>query len=630
MIGVMEEMRQQMDEIRKAIATLTSYRNPEIYPSVEQQPAPLLPQGEEEAAELDQNTFEWPWSRSNKKKKGGFRAASFVFVYGSFESMTFTANTASLVLYFYLKLHFDIPASANTLTNLVGSTFLLSIIGAFVSDTYLNRYTTCLIFGLLEVLAWVLITIQAHDHKLQPSPCDKSSCVEGGIAVMLYFSLYLYALGSGGVKGALPSLGADQFDRKDSKEAKALATYFNFLILTNTIGAMVGVTVVVWVSTNKGWWLGFLISTIVTAIGYVVFAVGKPLYRIQTPRESPFVRIAQVFVVSFRNRRLRFPESIAELYENNEYEGKISHTKQFRCLDKAAILGEDGKRSSWRVCTVTQVEEVKILTRMMPIIASTILMNTCMAQLQTFSVQQGNLMNRHLGSFEVPAPSIPVIPLLFLAVLIPLYEFTFVPFARKITGHPSGITQLQRVGIGLVLSAISMAVAGFVEVKRRNRSIENPLKPISLFWLSFQFGIFGIADMFTLVGLLEFFYKEAPACMRSLSTSFTWISFSLGFFLSSVLVDIVKSVTRKTDPSGKAWLFGQDLDQNKLDRFYWFLAILSCLNFLNFLYWASWYKYKKDEPKIEPVRISSSGMPFLLEESSSPTVDGVSSTNYCS
>ncbi|XP_057493517.1 protein NRT1/ PTR FAMILY 4.5-like [Actinidia eriantha] len=548
------------------------------------------------------------------KKKGGFKAASFAFVYMTFESMGFVANMVSLVLYFYLQMHFDLSASANTLTNLMGSTFLLSLIGAFISDTYTNRFNTSLFFGILEILSLAIMTIQAHDQRLLPNPCGKSSCVSGGKAAILYGSLCLLALGSGGVKGALPPLGADQFDKRDPREAKALASYFNYLLFSTTIGAAVGVTVVVWVSMNIGWWLGFLICTVVTAIGFLVLGLGKPFYRLQPPGESAILRIVQVIVVSFKNRKMSLPKNAEELYEINEKESlsqeeKISHTNQFRCLDKAAILQEEAKPNSWKVCTVTQVEEVKVLTRMLPIIASTILMNTCLAQLQTFSVQQGNRMGRFLGSFEVPAPSIPVIPLAFMAVLIPIYEFIFVPFARKLTGHPSGITQLQRVGVGLVLSAVSMAVAALVEVKRRNQSIKSPLEPISLFWLSFQYGIFGIADMFTLVGLLEFFYKEAPECMRSLSTSFTWISLSLGYFLSSVFIDIINSVTKRLAPSKQGWLHGQDLDKNHLDLFYWFLAILSCLNFFNYLYWASWYKYKTEEPKMEPMILFKEGSP---------------------
>ncbi|CAL5329963.1 unnamed protein product [Camellia sinensis] len=559
---------------------------------------------------------------NGNKEKGGFRASSFLFVLVLFENMAFVANMVSLVLYFSQQMHFDLAGSANTLTNFMGATFLLSIVGAFISDTYLDRFHTCLIFGLLEVLALVMMTIQAHDSKLKPSPCNnKSTCVKGGIAVMFYASLYLLALGNGGVRGALAPLGADQFDHKDPKEAKALASYFNYLLLSTTVGAAVGVTIIVWVSTNRGWWKGFFICTMATAVGFSVFALGKPFYRLQQPGDGPIIRIAQVIVVSFKNRKMSLPESPTELYEITEKDfvsqnEKIPHTTQFSCLDKAEILGADTKPSPWTVCTVTQVEEVKILTRMMPIIASTIIMNTCLAQLQTFSVQQGYRMNRLLNKFEVPAPSIPVIPLVFMSILLPIYEFVFVPAARKLTGHPSGITQLQRVGVGLVLSAVSMAVAALVEVRRKQHSLKNPLKPISLFWLSFQYGIFGIADMFTLVGLLEFFYKEAPVYMRSLSTSFTWISLSLGYFLSTVFIDIINSVTKRVTKSKQGWLHGQDLDHNNLDLFYWFLAILSCLNFVNYLYWSSWYKYKTEEPKIDSsVAMSVSKLPFLKEES---------------
>ena len=54
------------------------------------------------------------------------------------DSMGFVANMVSLVLYFMGVMHFDIPTSANTQTNLMGSTFLLTVLGGFISDAYLN------------------------------------------------------------------------------------------------------------------------------------------------------------------------------------------------------------------------------------------------------------------------------------------------------------------------------------------------------------------------------------------------------------------------------------------------------------------------------------------------------------
>ncbi|XP_050226087.1 protein NRT1/ PTR FAMILY 4.6-like [Mercurialis annua] len=532
--------------------------------------------------------------------KGGFKACMFVFVLVAFDSMGFIANMVSLVIYFYSVMFFDVANSSNTLTNFMGCTFLLTIVGAFISDTYLNRFHTIIIFAVIEILGMVLLTVQAHAKSLHPPYCGKPTCVEGNIAFMLYASLSLLALGSGGVRGALPSIGAEQFDQNDPKEAKAIASYFNWMTLSTVLGAAVGVTCIVWVSVNDAWWKGFMISTIVSFVGFVVLACGKPFYHLRKPGEGPLTRIAQVLVLAMKNRKLSLPENSDELYEIGDKERifsdeRIAHSDQFRFLDKSAILPKNLTASSWTVCTVTQVEEVKVLTRMLPILFSTIIMNTCLAQLQTFSVQQGYIMNKYIGKFQVPPPSIPVIPLVFMAILIPLYEFVFVPFARKITGHPSGITQLQRVGVGLVLSAISMAVAGIIEVKRRNQANKDPAHPISLFWLSFQFGIFGIADMFTLVGLLEFFYKEAPSGMKSLSTSFTWLSLSFGYFLSTVFVNIINAVTKRVAPSKQGWLHGQNINDNNLDLFYWFLAILSCINFGVYVLMASWYKYKTDE-----------------------------------
>lgn len=140
-----------------------------------------------------------------------------------------------------------------------------------------------------------------------------------------------------------------------------------------------------------------------------------------------------------------------------------------------------------------------------------------------------------------------------------------------------------------------MAVAGLVEAKRKNQFNRHQHK-ISLFWLSFHYAIFGIADMFTLVGLMEFFYKEAPAGMRSLSTSFSWLSLAVGYYLSSAFVEMINSVTRRLTSNKTGWLEGQDLNQTHVELFYWFLAILSVVNFVNYLYWANWYKYKEDVP----------------------------------
>ncbi|KAK2660408.1 hypothetical protein Ddye_006941 [Dipteronia dyeriana] len=552
-----------------------------------------------------------------RRSRGGTRAALFVYATEGLENMAFITIAVSLVTYFHGYMNFSLTKSATTLTNFLGSSSLLALLGGFISDTYLSRFKTVVLSGCVELVGYALLTVQAHFHQLRPRPCigvapDRMSQCEAADSyqtAMLFAGLYLIAIGTGGVKAALPALGADQFDANDPKEAPKLSSFFNWFLLSLTFGAMIGVTFIVYISTNVGWdWsLGACFLAVLLA---VVFAtMGKSFYRNNVPKNSPVLRILQVIVVSIRNRNLPIPELADELHEVHGKEAGLEdeilpRSDQFRFLDRAAIVMTSSNGYAftsispgpWRLCTVTQVEETKILIRMLPIILSTIFLNTCLAQLQTFTVQQSTTMDTHILGFKMPGPSIPVIPLLFMFVLIPLYERVFIPIVRKFTGIPTGIRQLQRIGVGLVLSAISMAVAAVVETKRKNLAIKHKMVdtveplPMTVFWLGFQYAIFGAADMFTFVGLLDFFYAEASAGMKSLSTAISWTPIALGYFLSTVLVEVVNKV------SG-GWLASNNLNTDKLNNFYWLMSGISVVNFGAYLVCASWYRYKKVEIK---------------------------------
>jgi len=285
-----------------------------------------------------------------------------------------------------------------------------------------------------------------------------------------------------------------------------------------------------------------------------------------------------------------------------------------RFLDKAAIQRKSDEQhekqeasNPWKLCRVTQVENAKIILSMLPVFCCSIIMTLCLAQLQTFSVQQGSTMDTRITKhFNIPPASLPIIPVAFLIIIIPFYDRICVPFLRKCTGIPTGITHLQRIGIGLILSSISMAIAAIIEVKRKGVARDNnmldavPVKqplPLSIFWLSFQYFIFGIADMFTYVGLLEFFYSEAPKGLKSTSTCFLWCSMATGYFLSSILVKIVNIATKNTTTSG-GWLAGNNINRNHLNLFYLFLSILSLTNFSVYLLVSKRYKYRPQHPVV--------------------------------
>ncbi|KAK6927527.1 hypothetical protein RJ641_006118 [Dillenia turbinata] len=75
--------------------------------------------------------------------------------------------------------------------------------------------------------------------------------------------------------------------------------------------------------------------------------------------------------------------------------------------------------------------------------------------------------------------------------------------------------------------------------------------------------------------------------MKVMSTGLFLTTLSLGFFLSSLLVSIVKAETRTGE--GKGWLV-DNINNGRLDCFYGLLAALSFVNFGAYLLCAMWYK----------------------------------------
>jgi hypothetical protein len=61
-----------------------------------------------------------------------------------------------------------------------------------------------------------------------------------------------------------------------------------------------------------------------------------------------------------------------------------------------------------------------------------------------------------------------------MSIFIPIYDRILVPFLRRITGKEAGITILQRIGVGIFLTIVTMLVSGLVEEKRRTIALTKP------------------------------------------------------------------------------------------------------------------------------------------------------------
>lgn len=174
------------------------------------------------------------------------------------------------------------------------------------------------------------------------------------------------------------------------------------------------------------------------------------------------------------------------------------------------------------------------------------------------------------------------------------FNITKSSYLKTQNRNSAGFSSLQKIAIGLVLSTMGMAVAALVEMKRLsvakagNKSSTN--LPISVFLLIPQFLLVGAGEAFIYTGQLDFFITQSPKGMKTTSTGLFLSTLSLGFFVSSFLVSVVKKVT--TSNGGEGWL-ADNINYGRLDRFYWLLSILGVVNFVIYLICAVWYKPQK-------------------------------------
>ncbi|KAG0583405.1 hypothetical protein KC19_3G133500 [Ceratodon purpureus] len=546
-----------------------------------------------------------------KANTGGWKACPFILGQECCERLAYYGIATNMVIYLKTQLHQHPATASNNVTNWSGTCYITPLIGAFFADAYLGRFWTIVVFSIIYCLGMVLLTLSAAVPSLKP-PQQENAVASSTQLGVFYLALYLVALGTGGIKPCVSSFGADQFDENDVKEKKRKTSFFNWFYFSINIGALIASSALVYIQENVGWGWGFGIPAVAMGIAILSFLFGSPRYRHQKPGGSPLTRIAQVIVAAFRKLHVKVdPNNLYELHDKEsgiEGSRKLNHTKGFRFLDKAATpkrdeeLVQGGKPSAWRLTSVTQVEEVKIILRLLPIWASGIVFATVYSQMSTMFVQQGALMNVKMGkSFEIPAASLSIFDTLSVIVCVPLYDRLLVPFVRKRTGHVRGFTQLQRMGIGLVISVLAMVVAAVVEIERlkiakRDNLLGNPnddalaVNGISIFWQIPQYFLIGAAEVFTFIGQLEFFYDQAPDAMRSLMSALSLTTVSLGNYLSTVLVTIV---TKVSGGNGKVGWIPNNLNRGHLDYFFWLLAVLSVLNIIFYLVVARLYTYKR-------------------------------------
>ncbi|KAE8796979.1 Peptide transporter PTR2 [Hordeum vulgare] len=556
--------------------------------------APLLPESHgPESQEDDSLQLQVPLLKHKKRGGGGSKAPAVILLFECLESTAFNGISTNLVVYLETVLHGSNLASASNVATWFGTSYLTPLFGAIIADTFWGNYNTILVSLAVYLLGMMLVTFSAFVPTTTAALCAAGASCAGTTGTwplssqtVAFMGLYLVAIGCGGVRSSLLPFGAEQFDDDSAADREGKASFFSWFYLCVSFGPIISGLFLVWIQQKISWGLGFGIATACIALAFAAFVLATPMYKRRMPSGTPLKSLCQVVAAACKKINIKVPVEAGHLYEVGDKidspQPKIAHTSDFKFLNKAAVVTQSDmeerpeEATSWKLCTVTQVEELKILLRLLPVWITSVVVSSAFSQMNTTFVQQGSAMDMTILSVPVPAASLASFEVICVMTWVLLYNKVIVPALRSFSSSGDGEpSPLQRMGAGRLLMALTMAVAALVEMKRLDSAARG--EEISISWQLPQYFFLAGGEVFCYIAQLEFFFDEAPDTMKSMCTSLALLTIALGSYMSSFIYAIVEAFTATGDSPG--WI-SDDLNKGHLDYFFWAMAAMCTLNFV--------------------------------------------------
>ena len=128
--------------------------------------------------------------------------------------------------------------------------------------------------------------------------------------------------------------------------------------------------------------------------------------------------------------------------------------------------------------------------------------------MQTIFLIQATFMRLEFSSFTVPAASLSTFDVIAVLVFIPIMDHIVYPLLQRFGIR---LTPLRRIGVGMLLAAASVVVAGGVEIKRRRVweqghfydqivfGEQRNASSLNIFWQVPQFMLIGASEVLCVI-----------------------------------------------------------------------------------------------------------------------------------
>ncbi|KAJ9086741.1 hypothetical protein DSO57_1001000 [Entomophthora muscae] len=333
----------------------------------------------------------------------------------------------------YLKTAFGLKeGEAKTYVHLFNALICtFPVVGGAISDSYLGKYYTVVIFSLISLVGNVMLSIFSVDGVVGEL---------GRLPIWAFLvPVCLIAIGSGGAKPCAISHAGDQFT-----ETKLLDRFYSIHSMMMSIGILLAVIVIPLAKEEMGYHLAYGICTLALLVSLVTFISGKRVFTI-VPPNGEFL-----------------PWQIAKLTVHATVRKAMGH-KAENWLD----LVSDSYDAEL-------IQEARQFLRVAVIFAPLIFMWMLNEQNATEWQNQYEMMDKVILGITIPTESSSLASALMIVFLLPFMGFVFFPFLER-RGIQFGAGARVGMGYGLFLASffVSTILQYPVQAAASNRVIVN-------------------------------------------------------------------------------------------------------------------------------------------------------------
>ncbi|XP_061494467.1 solute carrier family 15 member 5 isoform X2 [Rhineura floridana] len=480
------------------------------------------------------------------------------------EKFTFFGIVCNMILFCTVKLGYPNHQAATISLCFVGACMVTPLLMGWLAECPVGRIKLVYLCALLHFVGTALLPVVAFPF--EDFFIDKHyvlhTLAKREQQVLFYVGLFATCLGSGGIRAIVSPFSVYDLDAYGQKE---LLSFFNWFYWLENLSSAIVLVVISYIQQSVAKNLGFLIPfvSVLMALITIYMARGELIY--QPPKSSCPLTVCGVVANALKVCCVKcryFSEGIANWLDHakENYGGQYSET---------------------------QVESTKSLVRLFPLFAFQILYRICVVQIPSGYYLQTMNSNLNLNGFLLPIAAMNVISIVPLLILAPVLEcLSTCLFHAKGSGWSPTVC----IVAGYASATLSVMVAGFFEVYRKHfplveQTLSGKVLLVSsmpCIHLAPQYILLGLAEALATPTCSLITYKFVPGRIRGIALQALTFFNGAGCIMEAFLVQAAYAGSQGD------W-FPNNLNEGKLERFYFFLASLMMINTLG--YWSISHRY---------------------------------------